>query len=327
MGIEHDLHPIEAGERYSYSTAVTLGKDGVPITLHTNSQAFQEYLESGVFGRGERGDVCGQNTHRAILVESAETSIDYDEAERTMVISGKPDQIADSLVYMLYTYSEVQRQAEDRYTLHAAAVCKEGQGILILGSKGAGKTALAMSLCVDWGYDLIGNDVVIVGRSAAGGFQIYGGDGVFKPRRLTMDEFPQFRDIVPFDVEKNDFEAKAIVHPNELGVSVEDGSVSFVSAVQVFMHADKNTALRVTEPPYEALRLNLYENASRYIRGVTTPVFDSEGRFMCSLPSFDNHDLSCGRICFLEQVIENIGVVSVSGGNLREVSEYVKNQR
>jgi len=324
---ERNPEPYEAREQCFYSSTALLGKDQMPIRLLTNSRRYHQLFGGEKLGlcRVRQGDCLAR--YCAAFEEAPVESITYEEEKQRMFVKGPCEQFEASILYILYAFSEVPRQEGGSFTLHAAAVSKDSQATLILGSKRAGKTALAMALCLEYGYNLIGNDVVIVGKLESGQLGILGGDGIFKPRRLTMREFPQYREMITFDSATSDFEAKAIVQPERLGVSVEVYPVPLTNSIQIFVDADRATQTKVTLPPHNTLRLNLYENASRYIRGVTTPIFNGEGRFMCCLPSFDNLYLAQGRMQLLEQMVREVGVRSVSGGSLIEIADYVENQR
>jgi hypothetical protein len=80
-------------------------------------------------------------------------------------------------------------ESSGQILIHAAAVERDGQAILLCGHKGAGKTTTMLSL-LQRGYNLIANDRVFVGRSDIG-WIASGWPGAVALTLQTRDFFPE----------------------------------------------------------------------------------------------------------------------------------------
>lgn len=180
----------------------------------------------------------------------------------------RSDLNAESLMYLSYLVLESRLQLHGIMTLHAAAVERDGQAVLLLGHPGAGKTTTAVRLCRDYGYKLLANDLAVVGgpRSPL----VHAGTRNVTLRRSSVaGAIPELLGLFT-SCSDDPWRAKIDIQPQDLGIST--GKAESMVAFAVFVHSDQ--AYRsVLDLPADSLvhRLNLHENSLRYVRGGSTP--------------------------------------------------------
>lgn len=206
------------------------------------------------------------------------------------VIKGLIDSVPfqDRLPYLFYNLAERARQEKfGLLTAHAAAVSKDGKGILILGDKGSGKTSLMLALCLTQGYKMIGNDSVILGT---GELSIVSGNRQIIVRRPVAERLSLPLKGEP-RTDQIGYEAKLSFLPEELGIETCD-SVPVYRIVRVNIHPGNLLPFAVARPfSFETEALRMWENLSRRIRGVTTPLQLSSAGVGGFFPSLDTPEL------------------------------------
>lgn len=80
-----------------------------------------------------------------------------------------------------------------RYSLHAASMCLNGQGLLLPGSSGSGKSTLALAL-LRGGFGFMGDDMVFLARDG-GGLQMFGFPEDVDVTETTAAFFPELQDL------------------------------------------------------------------------------------------------------------------------------------
>jgi hypothetical protein len=244
------------------------------------------------------------------------------------IINGPTDSNAfrDRLPYLFYNLTERARQEKfGLLTAHAAAVSKDGKGILILGDKGAGKTSLMLALCLTHGYEMIGNDSVILGTRdvsvMAGSRQINVRLPVAKKLSLPLKEELRRTDQI-------DYEIKSSFVPEELGIKASASSNPISSVVRINLHSDNPefVAANVPSPEIEALRLS--ENFSRYIRGIPTPLELSNEGIHGYFPDLDTPKLTEERNDLVNTLLTQTPYLYAAGNDpkhtARQLDEIIK---
>lgn len=318
--MKEKLGNSERLDKFSYFKTVDIAEEEIDIYLENLSSG--EKMISNISHLPIK-DSAEESNYKLLISRGKEFFADYKQSKKELHISGNDSLISDELEFILYTYSEIPRNEKGRFTFHAAAVAKNNEGILILGDKGVGKTSLALSLCRDYGYQLVGNDVLILGKDVDG-IKIYKGDGIFRLRKLSVEKY--FGELTKYleNSKASSYDHKISMKPEQLTIDMQKKPVGVKSVVQVFLNADESIPLEIGSPPQLQLKLNLIENASRYIRAMTTPVLEGEDfEYKGGLPSFDRPELFQNRATVLERLTQEPGVISVSGGNLNEVASYV----
>lgn len=190
-----------------------------------------------------------------------------------------PSQIRVSFPYLIYTLFERPRQQLGMCTIHAAAaVSPSGQGVLLLGDKGAGKTSILLAL-IERGYVPAGDDLVVV--QADKKLQLRAGNRIARLRYRTSGARHSF------------YESKRAMRLDTQSFLSETVPLCHVFRVNVH---PMNGRATITPSPTSGLNegLRLFENTARYIRGMSTPFLFRAGVPIDWLPSLD--DPSCIRM-------------------------------
>jgi len=235
-----------------------------------------------------RDDTAYGRAARVVHVnESTSTGAWYDADRRVLrLCADDGDLTGPRLLYLSYLVLEAELHRLGFVTLHAAAAARDGRAVLLLGSAGAGKTTTALRLCCDHGCELVGNDLVVVGGQ--GGVAAVVGTAHLRLRHSSIAQvLPELLGLFP-PVVADPWRTKVDVTPDQVGVSVSR-DVAEIAAV-VFVHVDTGYPSVVTDHGDSLVhRLNLYENALRYIRAASTPwLLDDSGRYGPFVPSFDD---------------------------------------
>lgn len=159
---------------------------------------------------------------------------------------------SNTLAHVTYTALERARQQQRKATVHATALhTPAGTAVLLLGTKGAGKTSTALALA-ERGWRHAGDDLVVLGEGSGKCLVVWPG----KPTAALRDPArpltpkPQ-RDLDPFTTD-----------PAPLGW-----------VVRVAVHPSLTTASLAPALPLSVNeRLRLHENLARYISGLPTPL-------------------------------------------------------
>ncbi|MFZ3475852.1 hypothetical protein ACODT3_41535 [Streptomyces sp. 4.24] len=159
---------------------------------------------------------------------------------------------SDTLAYVTYTALERSRQQQRMVTVHATALhAPDGQAVLLLGAKGAGKTSTALALA-DRGWVHAGDDLVVLAEDGEGGLVVWPGKptaAIRDPHRPLAPK-PQ-HDLQPFAAD-----------PAPLGW-----------IVRMAVHPSLTTASLTPAVPLSVNeRLRLHEMLARYISGLPTPL-------------------------------------------------------
>jgi len=207
----------------------------------------------------------------------------------------------EGLLYLACLVLEAELQRHGYLTLHAAAACRDGSAVLLLGPAGAGKTTSLLRLCRDHGAALAGNDLVVAGGTAAVP-EVLAGNTYLRLRHASISQvLPELLSLFPGEV-RDSWRAKLDVGPARLGIRAATGPVP-VAAV-VFVHVDVRYP-EVVDGPGDTLvhRLNLHENALRYVRGTATPWLLGDGRFGPYVPALDDERAHAARVATLERLL------------------------
>lgn len=218
-----------------------------------------------------------------------------------MVSAADGQTTADGLLYLAYLVLENQLQRAGYVTLHAAAACWADRGVLLLGSAGAGKTTTLLRLCRDHGAAMVGNDMVVTGGTRDGPEAVAGTRHLRLRHSSVARAMPELLGLFPGEV-TDSWRAKRSLSPARLGIRA--AVVPAGIQMTIFVHVDAGYRDLIDEPGDTLVhRLNLYENAVRYIRGGSTPWLVG-GRFGPYVPPLDDPAAHAGRIATLERLLE-----------------------
>ena len=196
-----------------------------------------------------------------------------------------------------YPLIESQLQEQGHLTCHAACVVVEGQGVLLLGPNGSGKTSAVLELCRKYGAKLMGNNSCIIGLDNALR-TVEGTKSLILRYSSIVQDHPELTHLFNAD-EKDPWRKKISVAPEEIGIQTQEEPVSVESAY--LLHVD-NTLLELYRDKANALddKLYLYDNFSRIIRLTgMTPLIGDKYDFSSYFPSLDKQQYYEGRIALI----------------------------
>ncbi|MFH7340608.1 hypothetical protein [Streptomyces sp. KHY 26] len=159
---------------------------------------------------------------------------------------------SSTLAYATYTALECLRQQQHRVTVHATAVLRpDGRAVLLLGTKGAGKTSTALALAAH-GWTHAGDDLVVIGATDSGRLAVW-------PGKATAAVRDPARPLAP--------KAQLFL------ASFASGPAPLTWIVRLAVHPALTTkSLTPAVPLTVNERLRLHEMLARYISGLPTPL-------------------------------------------------------
>lgn len=249
------------------------------------------------------------------------------QLERRRIVLG--GDIADfvcgeTIPYLAYSLLERAGMARGEATLHGASVTRNGNGILILGKSGSGKTSLALNLCRRYGCSIMANDLTVI-RHQNSNMYLVAGTREFYVRESNIRRYQP--ELVAF-LEQNAEDpwwSRSTLYPDELGITVEREVVPICRVLMVHVSADGG---KVIESPINKrwARIYLYEAISRYILRSRLPVLaGEEDKHWIFMPSMDSEELYGQRVAIVNCIIDTMKYYTVTGG-LNEVSDYIHNE-
>jgi len=219
-----------------------------------------------------------------------QTGIEYDSEKKRLTLKGPAESFGEgiAIAHTAHYISECFRAAErGAMIVHSAAVSSpNGEGAYVFfGEKGAGKTTLALRLCHELGYALIGNDQIYLGIEGSD-LVTHGGNHFFNVRETAVRADNYIAGILPelpSDDTKPAWNNKVRIEPESLGISVDEGP----TAVKGLFHIRiDHTEQRLRLGLWQGLQRNLilHERLGRHITGQATPFLDDRGTYLGSLP-------------------------------------------
>jgi len=260
---------------------------------------------------------------RHIVAEQPSVSVDADLT--VMTVAGPASEwTAQELMFIAYLLLERQLQLRGLVTLHAAAVARDDRAVLLLGKSGAGKTCTALRLCRTHGFALIGNDLCVVG-SDGGSAQALAGTTHLRLRLTSVAKaMPELLPLFPTaHADTSDaWRTKIDVSPRHVGVRTATPMAPIEITAVVFVHVDGDYQGLVDRPGADLVqRLDLYENAVRYIRGGSTPwLLERSLSYGPFVPPLDDHRTHARRTATLEQLLARARYVA---GSLPDVATHL----
>lgn len=240
--------------------------------------------------------------------------------DRINIFYPKEELTAASIVYMGYILMEKQREINGMVTLHSACVEKKGDGILFLGRSGSGKTTLVTNLCMNYNYNLIGNDRCIIGLENEKLKAFSGTKYMFYRYESVKRNLPHLLKL--FSENNNDsWLRKQKIDIADLNINPCFDEVVLKKAY--LLHVDENSNhLFKSSGDTPANRLYLNEILSMYIRGIYTTFSDRNFCAAGYIPSYDNALCYNNRVLIIDKIVNDLNLEYVSG-NLNDVSNYI----
>ncbi len=238
-------------------------------------------------------------------------------------ISGPFEEFSQSYTvpYFIHYILESERAKKGKAIVHAAAVSKNGKGVLILGKQGSGKTSITLELCRKHGYSLVGNDLVLIGLKK-GKVYLYGGTKVFRVRATTIKNYNEDLEKFFRTDDNDEWTRIALVEPEKIQVLKEKSTVPIQAIYYVHLYPPDHGFI-AKEVGRLFSQIYLYQIFSEYIRGsAIIPLIGKDLKFSGYIPSLDTKDTFEKRIRLINWIINNKNYKYIAG-NLADICSFI----
>lgn len=240
--------------------------------------------------------------------------------DKKMIINYPKNELTESnILYLGVSFLEKQFGEMSVCSCHSACVVKEGEGTLLIGEAGAGKTSLAVNLCQKYGYSLLSNDMTLIGEND-GNIYACGGTKFLNLRLLSVQSnMPSL--LYLFQNDNQDlWTNKVSVMASSIGIKEEYSIVPIKNIL--FIHIDARDKFKIANGDSWRNNFLLYQNVSSHIRGTASTFVDKKGYPIGYIPSFETEDTYNRRMKLINVINANPNYHYVSGP-LNEVLEYI----
>ena len=269
----------------------------------------------------------GTGPHSIHIIESNVSGLHYDGKDQILYVLGNPDVFKDgqSIAWLSCWLMEAQRQAKSSFTIHSSALSLDNKGVLLLGHSGSGKTSLVLDLCRRFDGAVISNDLTIVNHDKfADRMTMVDGTKEIRLRLTTVSRnFPDLEHLFP-DEQISPWENKIVTTPEEIGIRSSSNQQELKAIFEVHLDSSNDSNLIVQKVSGIGIKYRLYEDMSRIVRASAISVFSNTEDFLGYIPPLDTKELHDNRINCIDYMSKQIGIISVSGGNLHQISNSIK---
>lgn len=269
----------------------------------------------------------GKGPHSIRVVESESPGLHYDDENQTLYLLGNPSVFKDgqSIAWLSFWLMEAQRQADSSFTMHSSALRLDNKGILLLGHSGSGKTSLMLDLCRRYGGEVISNDLTVVSHDKhKDHMALIDGTKEIRLRLTSVSRnFPDLEHLFP-DEEISPWENKIVVIPEEIGIKSATSKQELNAIFEVHLDTSNDSNLLVQRLRGIEIKYRLYEDMSRIVRASAISIFSDTEDFLGYVPPLETKEIHDNRVRCIACMTKEIGVVSLSGGNLRQVADSMK---
>lgn len=310
---------------------------GDEISFCTNSEAALRFLEDmkHIFyiRDFEFERLPSDSPYRFIFLEEEPSRLDFDPSTRTLRLHEIWDRIKGqtTLRCLALLLTEVKRQSTKRFMVHASAVELNGRGAVLVGPTGAGKTSLALDLCLRHGFRLLSADWTIVGQRGDSPF-ILGGSKVLNLRLGSLRMVsPELAGSLFSETNQNEaWNVKHRVQPQRIGIAVCSDPVEMAGWFTIGLDSGWQGApcfyqypsSQKTEPWVD--KAAVAEELARFIRGSAFCLLKDDFKLHRELvmPLLDSPLTWSNRTAFIENLCDRRRVY-VARGRLKGVADKV----
>lgn len=322
----------EYGRIEEIPLSCSLWASGSSVNIHSNIPE----LQSDLFPRlvGFRNVIPGLEVKNEIspleqslyVVRYDKPGLYYDPETNKAYLFGDVTDFIDgqAIAWTSYWLMEKQKQENSLFTLHSSALTLDGKGVLLLGHSGAGKTSIMLNFCQRYPTTVVSNDLTVVKHDINNGqLSLVDGTKEIRLRLVSVEkDFPALRYLFT-DTKSSPWESKIVVLPEDIGLRSEIGKPKLHSIFEVHLDSKETDGLSVHQEEQIPVRYRLYEDMSRIIRGSAISIFDSKQKFLGYMPSLDSEEIHKRRVACIEQMVDGVGITSISGGNINEITETI----
>ncbi|MBE6141051.1 MAG: hypothetical protein E7172_05950 [Firmicutes bacterium] len=240
-----------------------------------------------------------------------------------MIINYPFEELSESIIlYMGYHFLEKQLGILGICSCHSACIEKNGIATLLIGEAGAGKTSLAINLCINNGFNLISNDMTLVG-SANNKLFAYGGTKFINLRLLSVEQNMPYLLYLFKDEQNDSWISKKTILAKDIGIE-ENYNIIPIKNI-LFIHVDNRNHINVSNGDTWRNNFLLYQNLSSHIRGNAATFIDKKGHPIDYIPSFDSKEIYDLRMNIINLINSSNNYFNITG-NLDEIINFINNQ-
>lgn len=317
------------GPHFTRTVLTFNGADILLISDHPFAASRFKGLGSTVTGLCVSDGEQGINPVGTLYYQPSETvGVTYSDDNKELIISGPEDAFGEgtALAFVAQYMAECLRDDSGGSMLvHAAAVSipDTDSSYIIFGDKGAGKTTLALRLCHQHGFQLIGNDQIYLGSPEEGKLIVDGGNKWFDVRQTAILSDPYLKEL--FKEEVNNHPAawnnKRRVYPEEIGIK----ALATQTVVRKLFHIRiDHTQPGIHAETWNGLQRSLYvhELLGRHISGQATPLLDDNGSYLGSLPPIEFRKAALKKDVLVQSILSS-GLTEIFANNSDLAVDYV----
>ena len=228
-----------------------------------------------------------------------------------------------NIAYVSRYLIEKQYAINNMCTCHSACVEKDGKAILLLGGAGAGKTSIALNLCLKYGFNIISNDQTVIGLKDSKIIAL-GGTKFLNLRKCSIvDNVPSLQYL--FGNNRESWSDKIIVQSSDLGIQEQFGTIE-IGEIYILHLDNREKNIIIKKGDSWGNNFNLYQNLSENIRNSISTIVDKYGHPIGYVPSYDTKELFCMRVNLINAINNNTHYEYLSG-NLQDIIDYILNNR
>jgi hypothetical protein len=270
------------------------------------------------------------------IIDSAIPAIHFDPKAWTVELRVPSRELQDGVeqLYLAQGLAEGHRQKSGMFMMHAAAtVDPRGEGHLLVGVQGSGKTATLLALCFEQQHRIVGNDLVIIDQvSPTEPVRIHVGStylhiretAVQANRFLRINALQSRLETRPDLVDLPSFMKKVRVDSQDIGIAVAAGVFPLKHVWHIWLDGTNKQEPMIARQSRGANSLFFSERLGRHISGIVSPIKGRDGRILLVPPSFDSQPAWTNRvrmanhlagICHVATGPDGATVASLIGGH------------
>jgi hypothetical protein len=216
-----------------------------------------------------------------------------------------------NIAYIARYLIEKQYAINNLCTCHSSCVEKDGHAILFLGGAGAGKTSVALNMCLKHNYKLISNDQTVIGI-VGNRLVVLGGTKTLNLRYASIKENVSSLLYLFKNTNIESWNNKIIVQASEIDIKEQYNPVE-ISEIYVLHIDNKQQQFCYKNGDCWGLNFNLYQNLTENIRNSTSTIVDKYGHPIGYVPSYDNEELYNLRVNIINMINNNENYKYLSG--------------
>ena len=316
-----------------FDNAYLLDYSGVNILLQSDYKFSNEVFEdlasafANIVPDGLEGTHCVDG--KVNFIPGDEVKVEYcEDHELTIHGPAKMFERARAITHIAGYMAECLRSSKsNRMLVHSAAVYspESDMSYILIGEKGAGKTTLAIRLCREYGFEIVGNDQVYIGLNDES--ELVSGEGSkWIDIRETAVRADTYLGSFALDLIKGgkpcSWNNKLHINPYEIGIKPRHDDAVIDELFNVRIDSYQHPLYTA---PWEGLQRNLilHEKIGRHVTGQATPFQNDQGEYLGSLPPINLSESLRVRDEIVGAIIKK-GITELFGHDSAEIAKYIR---